>query len=92
MVSRVRRGRSQRAVAKEFGVSVSTVSLWCARSAGARLDRFDFEGKRPGRASNRTAAAMERRVVRLRRRLREHSVLGEYGGQAIGRALRAAVN
>ncbi|MGH9816931.1 MAG: hypothetical protein ACRD6I_12710 [Candidatus Acidiferrales bacterium] len=67
---------------------MSTVSLWVARSQGQRLDRCAFADGKPGRAWNRANASMERRIVRTRVQLRKHSVLGEYGADAIGRALR----
>ena len=87
MVRLVRSGQSQRAVAKRFGVSVNTVSVWVERSAGQRLDRCSFADGKPGRASNRTDARLEGRIVGLREQLRA-SVLGEYGAEAISRALR----
>lgn len=76
-----------RAVAREFGVDVSTVSFWVERSVGQRLDRFSFTDNRRGRAWNRIEPAVERHILQTRAHLREHSVLGEYGADAIGRAL-----
>lgn len=92
MVQAVRDGDSVRAVAKRFGVSPSTVVSWVHRTIDKRLDRCDLNDGKPGAITpwNRTAASVERRVLRLRRALREHSVLGEYGADAIGRALREA--
>jgi transposase len=87
MVSAVRAGKSMHTVAEKFGVSVSTVSFWVERSAGERLDRFSFAGTKPGRAWNRTAGPLEQRIVQTRAWLREHSVLGEYGADAIEREL-----
>jgi len=75
-----------RDVAHAFGVSVSTVSLWVGRAQGQRLDRVDFEGDKPGLATNRLADRAERRILRMRTLLRA-SVLGEYGAAAIHRAL-----
>jgi len=88
MVRRVRAGRALRAVAREFGVGVSTVALWVARSAGQRLDRFSFVDHKRGRAWNRVDPALEHRILQTRAQLREHSVLGEYGADAIERALQ----
>lgn len=68
-------------------MDVSTVSFWVARSAGQRLDRFSFADDKRGRAWNRTEAAMEQRILQMRAYLREQSVLGEYGADAIERAL-----
>ncbi|MGH8241430.1 MAG: hypothetical protein ACREXP_31045, partial [Steroidobacteraceae bacterium] len=64
-------------------MSVSTVALWVERSRGQRLDRVDFGDRPPGRPWNRLNAAQERRILRMRRQLRQHSVLGEYGARAI---------
>ena len=87
MVRLVRAGQRQRAVAREFGVSVSTVAYWVGRAAGHRLDRVDFTDHKPGRAWNRTNIRVEQKIVDLRLRLRD-GVLGEFGAQAISDALR----
>ena len=86
MVQAVRDGSSMREVAHTFGVSTSTVSLWCGRAQGQRLDRVDFEGDKPGLATNRLADSVERRILGMRTLLKA-SVLGEYGAAAIHRAL-----
>lgn len=88
MVRRVRCGHALRVVAREFQVHVSTVSFWVERSAGQRLDRFSFADHKPGRAWNRTEAALERHILQTRAHLREHSALGEYGADAIERTLQ----
>jgi hypothetical protein len=88
MVEAVRSGRSLRAVAEQFKVSVGTVAFWVERARGKRLDRVAFSDRKPGRAWNRTAAEMERRIVGIRGELRDKSVLGEYGADAIGLALQ----
>ena len=77
-----------RAVARQLGVAVGTVSLWVARSAGQRLDRFSFVDRKRGRAWNRVEPAVEQCILQTRAHLRQHSVLGEYGADAIERALR----
>ena len=89
MVEAVRSGQSQRQVAKVFGVSAATVAHWVAQAGGARIDRVGLANRKPGRAWNRTSARVEQRIVRTRRELRNKSVLGEYGADAIGLALRA---
>ena len=89
MVRAVRAGQSLRRVAKAFGVSVSTVAYWVAQARGIRIDRVAFANHKPGRAWNRTSARIEQRILRTRRDLREKSVLGEYGADAIGLALQA---
>src|SRR5262245_30232912 len=88
MVRLVRSGRSMRSVAAKCHVDVSTVSYWVRRAGDQRLDRVDFSGQKPGRAWNRTAPEVERRIAELRIALRE-SALGEYGAEAIETALQA---
>jgi hypothetical protein len=78
-------------VARQLRVSVSTVSLWVSRSADERLDRFSFTDYGRGQAWNRIEPAVEQRILRTRAQLREHSVLGEYGADAIERALQEEV-
>lgn len=87
MVRAVRAGRSLRSVAMEHGVSVGTVAYWVEHARGQRLDRVSFDDRKPGRAWNRTRSAVEERILSVRRSLREDSVLGEYGPDAIGLAL-----
>lgn len=76
-----------RAVAAAFGLSVGAVAYWVARARGKRLDQVRFASDPPGRAWNRTSARWERRILRVRKMLREESILGEYGSDAIGLAL-----
>jgi hypothetical protein len=64
------------------------VAFWVGRSSGQRLDRVSFADHKPGRAWNRTEAALERNILQTRADLREHSTLGEYGADAIERTLR----
>jgi hypothetical protein len=54
----------------------------------------DFSDRKPGceRAWNRVATSIEQRVVELRNTLRDESVLGEYGAQAIQDALHAEMS
>ena len=91
MVRLVRLGESMHQIASRFHVSVSAVARWVARAAGCRLDRVDVSDRPPGcaRGWNRTAVRVEHRIVELRRSLREESILGEYGAQAIQVALQA---
>lgn len=91
MVRLVRLGKSMRAVASRLHVDPSTVCFWVVRARGDRLDRVDFADRKPGRAWNRTASDLEQRIAELRRRLREESILGEYGARAIQAALQAEV-
>ncbi len=80
-----------RAVARQHGVSLSTVQRWVQRAAGERLSRVPWADRLGGcrRAVNRVAVATEDVVLRLRRDLKETSDLGEYGAAAIHRELRA---
>ena len=87
MIEAVRAGQSLRQAAKMLGVSVSTVSRWIEKAQGNRIDRVQFANRKPGRAWNRTSARIEQRILRTRRELRDKSVLGEYGADAIGLAL-----
>lgn len=90
MVRAVRAGQSIRVVAAAHGVSVGTVAYWVAQAKGKRLDRVSFANRTPGRAWNRLAPAAEQQVLTVRDTLRQHSVLGEYGPDAIRAALEAA--
>ena len=84
----MRSGRSLRAVATQFGVSLGGVTYWVARARGRRLDRVAFANRKPGRASNRSPARLEQRILSTRMALRDKSVLGEYGPDAIRAALQ----
>lgn len=84
MVRSVRQGRSQRQIAREFGVSRSTVQYWCTRTSGKRLDRADWETRPPiPHRTTRTSRGIENKVLAVRKELREFSVLGEYSARAI---------
>ena len=89
-VARVRAGASQRAAARATRVSLSTVQLWLRRAGDQPLDRVDWSD-RPStpRRLGRTAAELEDLIIELRRELRETSVLGEYGADAIRQELLA---
>jgi len=90
MVRLVRSGKSLHMVAERFHTSVNTVRLWMARAEGHRLNRVDFSNRKPGceRGWNRLPVALEQRIAELRRALREESILGEHGAQAIQRTLK----
>jgi hypothetical protein len=85
----VRRGVPARQVARQFGVSHGTVLTWVGRAGSQRLDRVDLTDRPAGcrRSANRTCRRMEQLVLRLRGQLRKSSDLGEFGAQAIRRAL-----
>ncbi len=91
MVNYVRRGGSLRAAARRFARSVRTVWLWVQRARGQRLDRVDWSdrGSGPRRPHNRTAAAMQRLIVRTRVRLQRRDALGLCGARRIRAWLHA---
>ena len=86
----VRDGVSQRAVARSFRVSLSTVQRWIARAGDLPLGEVDWVARPAGcRVSpRRTKAGVEQRVLVIRRQLRTKSDLGEYGPEAIQRELQ----
>lgn len=90
MVSAVRRGESLRPVARRFRVSVSTVHYWVDRAEGQRLTRVDW-GDRSHRPHNiqRTKRSVENLIVKVRTQLKDNSILGEYGAEAIQREMLA---
>jgi len=91
MVLAVRRGRSMRAVARRFNVTLRTVQRWVQRARHQRLARVTWSDRPVGvhASSQRTPLAVELEVLRTRRRLRYESVLGEFGAAAIQHDMRA---
>ena len=91
LVRAVRRGTTQRAVARRFRVGLGTVQRWLQHAGQQRLDRVDWGDRshQPHRV-RRTAPEFEARIVELRRELKATSALGEYGAAAIARELQAA--
>jgi hypothetical protein len=89
LVAAVRQGLSQRHAARRYHVSLATVQRWLARAEGKRLDRMDWSGRPRGgrREENSTDPELEDRILELRRRLKDHSDLGDCGAAAIYRAL-----
>src|SRR2546422_10420409 len=85
MVSQVRDGISQRAVARSFRVSLSTVQRWVARAGDLPLDEVDWDARPAGcRVSpRRTKAGVEQRVLVIRRQLRTKSDLGGRIGRRV---------
>lgn len=67
------------------------VQQWLVRAGTQRLDRVDWSDhrQRGHAAARRTPAPLEATILALRRQLRDDSVLGEYGTDAIAEALRA---
>ena len=74
-----------REIAKNFNETKSTVQRWAAAAKGKRLDRVDFQNKRTGpkKPKNKSSAKLEKRVLRLRKYLKEKSILGLHGAEAI---------
>jgi transposase len=90
MVAAVRRGASQRSVAVRVGVALRTVQRWVERAQGRRLDRVDWNARPPvPKRTKRTDPAIEQRVLTIRRWLKDHSALGEYGAAAIRAEMEA---
>lgn len=88
MVAAVRKGRSMRSVAAQFGVGLYTVQRWVAHAGGQRLDRVEWSGSRGGRREGQaTPAEIESLILDLRTELRDSSQLGEFGAAAIHREL-----
>ncbi|MDR0610077.1 MAG: hypothetical protein LBG58_08210 [Planctomycetaceae bacterium] len=85
MVSVYRLGFSLREVAAEFNVTKSTVQRWVRYASGKRLDRVDFSDPKSGTAvpPNKSTVGMEKRVLQLRKYLRDKSILGLYGAESI---------
>lgn len=80
----VRDGQSVREVAARFRVSTGAVCFWVARARGrGELGPELFANRKPGRAWNRTPGRMEQRILRTRQHLHKHSILGEFGADAI---------
>jgi transposase len=88
----VRRGQSQRAVARRFKVSLAVVQYWLSRAAQQDLKLVDWSDRppRPQHHPQRTSPAVERRIVAARRQL-QHSALGFVGAATIAQTLAAAL-
>jgi len=85
MVAAHRAGLSLREVAKKFNETKSTVQRWVAFAEEKRLDRIDFQSKKSGprKPKNKSSVKIEKRVLRLRKYLKEKSILGLHGAEAI---------
>jgi hypothetical protein len=89
MVAAVRRGQTQRAVARRFRVALSHLQYWLARVGRRPLAQVDWRDQSPAlhRQARQTSPVLERRIVALRQQLRR-GALGFIGAQAIHDALR----
>jgi transposase len=81
MVAYYRQGYSLREVAETFKESQSTVQRWVKIASGKRLERVDFYDKKP--PSTKYSKRVEHRVLTLRQFLKEKSILGLFGPDAI---------
>jgi hypothetical protein len=88
MVAAVRRGRSLREVARQFGVGVATVAFWVQRAQDQRLDRVDWTDRSSApHHPRRTDTSLEELVLQIRRELAD-SDLGAVGATFIQQALQ----
>ena len=89
MVKLIRGGRSQRAVARNFRVTLHTVQRWVQRAGALSLELVDWgnRGKAAHRVANKTSADLEQRVCQVRKQLATTGALGFIGAQAIYDAL-----
>jgi hypothetical protein len=93
MVDAVRQGASLRATARRFHASLLTVQRWVDRAEGQDLDRVDWSNRPAGphHVANRVCREIEDLVLQTRHDLRERSVLGEYGADAIHATLATRI-
>ena len=90
MVSAVRHGQSQRAVARRFGVGLGHLQYWLARTCGQKLEQVDWSDRShaPLEQGRQIKEPLQRRILALRQELRRGD-LGFVGAQAIADALAA---
>ena len=91
MVELNRQGWSLRRIAMHLGVSKDTVKKWIERANDKRLDRVDFSDHRSQKKTthNRISSAVEQCIIDTRQYLKKYSPLGEFGAEAIHRAMEA---
>lgn len=82
-----------RSVATRFGVPLSTIQYWVALTKGKRLDRCDWNDRSTApKTTRRTSHSSEKIVIATRKRLKDHSPLGEFGAVAIRRDLEGRID
>ena len=88
MVAAVRRGQTQRAVARRLGIGLGHWQYWLARTHGQNLDQVDWadQSHAPRQHGRQTRVSLQRRILALRQELRR-SDLGFVGTQALHAAL-----
>jgi hypothetical protein len=71
-------------------VTKSTVQRWVKQSDGKRLERVEFQDqrRRAEQPYNKSSNGVERCVLRLRKQLKEKSILGLYGAPMIHRHMQ----
>ena len=91
MVLAVRRGQSQRAVARRFEVGLGHLQYWLARTRGEKLERVDWsdQSHAPHQQGRQTHVVLQRRILALRQELRQGD-WGFVGAQAMADALVTA--
>lgn len=90
MVLLVRRGHSQRSVARRFRVSLHTIQRWVQRAGILPLKEVDWgnRSKTAHQIVNKTSVSQEQEVCLVRKQLETTGALGFIGAQAIQDALR----
>ena len=88
MVLAVRRGQTQRRVARRFGVGLGHLQYWLARTHGQKLVPVDWsdQSHAPRLQGRQTQPSLQRRVLSWRQELRPGD-RGFIGAQAIQDAL-----
>ena len=88
MVVAVRRGQTQRSVARRFRVGLGHLQYWLTRTRGQKLAQVDWsdQSHAPRQQGRQTKVSLQRRVLALRRELGQGD-LGFVGAQAIHDAL-----
>ena len=91
MVSAVRSGQAQRAVARRFGVGLGHLQYWLARTRGQKPGQVDWSDRShaPLRQGRQIKEPLQRRILALRQELRRGD-LGFVGAPAIADALATA--
>jgi len=80
----VREGKSMRATARHFRVSLATVRYWVVRADHRSLDEVDWADRcRAPHRTRRIASGLEETLLSIREALKTQSALGEFGATAI---------
>jgi putative transposase len=92
MVKMVRQGKSQRAAARRFRVTLHTVQRWLARAEGLELQGVDWSDRSHVAhiVANKTPADVEQKICALRKQLESSAALGFSGAQSIHEVLQGA--